>query len=225
MKNGGRLIYYITQYEHFFTCSLDFYICESLKIAWLINQAKFTSTFNIFVLVALYLIKSFGTQSFLTKFGLGLRNFKLCKNASFCQGFWFVSYYPPDFQYVTFLDFELWFIQRLSFSFQCKSQVFLQILPAVVCIKRQPPCKNDCVIFKSVNRPVNSTYKANVFNKILTFLTIFSVNVNIAVDTSMNSNTIVCGIILSGKYLYHSEISQMIYSADQLDSLCMVQIF
>ena len=37
-KNGRRLIYYIAQYEFFFTCSLDdLYICGSLKIAWQIN--------------------------------------------------------------------------------------------------------------------------------------------------------------------------------------------
>ena len=80
MKNGGRLIYYIAQYKHFFTCFLDYlYICESLKIAWLINQTKFSSTFKILVLVALCLIKCFGTQAFLTKFRLCLRNFKLCE--------------------------------------------------------------------------------------------------------------------------------------------------
>ena len=54
-KNGGRLIYYIAQYKHFFTCFLDLYICKSLKIAWLINQIKFSSTFKILVLVALCL--------------------------------------------------------------------------------------------------------------------------------------------------------------------------
>ena len=33
-KNGGRLIHYIAQYKHFFTCFLDYlYICKSLKIA------------------------------------------------------------------------------------------------------------------------------------------------------------------------------------------------
>ena len=69
-KNGGRLIYYIAQYKHFFTCFLDLYICKSLKIAWLINQTKFSSTFKILVLVALCLIKCFGTQSFLNKFRL-----------------------------------------------------------------------------------------------------------------------------------------------------------
>ena len=76
-----------------------------------------------------------------------------------------------------------------------------------------------------VNRPVNSTYKANIFNKFLTFLTNFSVNVNVAVDIAMNSNTIVCGKIASGKDLYHIETSQLIYSADQLDGLYMVPVF
>ena len=45
-KIGGRLIYDIPQYKHFFTCFLDYlYICESLKIAWPI-QTKFSSTFK-----------------------------------------------------------------------------------------------------------------------------------------------------------------------------------
>ena len=79
-KNGGSLIYYIAQYKHSFTCFLDYlYICKSLKIAWLVNQTKFSSTFKIILLVALCLIKCFGTQAFLTKFQLCLRNFKLCK--------------------------------------------------------------------------------------------------------------------------------------------------
>ena len=79
-KNGGRLIYYIAQYKHFFICFLDYLcICESLKIASIINQTKFSSTFEIIVLVALFLIKCFGTQAFLTKFRLCLRNFKLHK--------------------------------------------------------------------------------------------------------------------------------------------------
>ena len=44
-KNDGWFIYYIAQYKHCFTCSLDYlYICESLKIAWLVNQTKFSST-------------------------------------------------------------------------------------------------------------------------------------------------------------------------------------
>ena len=56
---------------------------------------------------------------------------------------------------------------------------------------REPPHKNDCVIFNSVNRPINSTYKANVFDKFLIFLTNFSINVYDAIHISMNSNTIV----------------------------------
>ena len=63
-----------------------------------------------------------------------------------------------------------------------KSLPLLLILPAAVCIMREPPCKNDCVIFNSVNRPVNSTYKANVLNKFLIFLTKFSVNVYVVID-------------------------------------------
>ena len=51
-----------------FKCSLDYlYICQSLKIACLINQTKVATTFKI-VLAALYLIKCFGTQALLTKF-------------------------------------------------------------------------------------------------------------------------------------------------------------
>ena len=70
---------------------------------------------------------------------------------------------------------------------------------------RKPPYKNNCLIFNSVNRPVNSTYKANVFNKFLISLTNFSVNVYVAVDISINSNTIICGKVSSGKDLYHIE--------------------
>ena len=105
------------------------------------------------------------------------------------------------------------------------SLALLLILPAAVCIMREPPYKNDCVIFNSVNRPVNSTYKANVFNKFLIFLTNFSVNVYVAIDISMNSNTIVCGKVPSGKDLYHIETSQLIYSADQSGGLCMMRVF
>ena len=68
---------------------------------------------------------------------------------------------------------------------------------------REPPYKNDCVIFNSVNRPVNSTYKANVFNKFLISLTNFSVNVYVATDISKNSNTIICGKIPFRKDLYY----------------------
>ena len=70
----------------------------------------------------------------------------------------------------------------------------------------QPLYKNDCVIFNSLNRPVNSTYKTNVFNKFFTFLNNFSVKVNVAID-----------IIHSGKGLYHIESSQLICGADQSD--------
>ena len=73
------------------------------------------------------------------------------------------------------------------------------VLSTAVCIMRQPLYKNDCVVFNSVNRPVNSTYIANVFNKFLTFLTNIFVNSNVAVDTSMNSNTVVCGKFPSRK--------------------------
>ena len=45
------------------------------------------------------------------------------------------------------------------------------------------------------------TYKASIFNKFLTFLTNFHVNVNVAVDISVNSNTVVCGKISSVKGL------------------------
>ena len=90
---------------------------------------------------------------------------------------------------------------------------------------REPPYKNDCVIFNSVNRPVNSTYKANVFNKFLISLTNFSVKVYVAIDISKNSNTIICGKIPSGKDLYYIETSQLIYSADQLGGLYMVRVF
>ena len=41
----------------------------------------------------------------------------------------------------------------------------------------------------------------------------------------MNSNTIVCGKVPSGKDLYHIETSQLIYSADQSGGLCMVGVF
>ena len=70
------------------------------------------------------------------------------------------------------------------------------------------------MIVNSVNRPVNSTYKASVSNKFL-ILTYFSVNVYVATDISMNSNTIVCEKVPSGKDLYHTETSRLIYSADQ----------
>ena len=222
-KNGGRLIQYIAQYKHFFTCFLDYlYICESLKIAWLINQTKFSSTFKILVLVALCLIKCFGTQAFLTKFRLCLRNFKLCEKCNLLLGLLvhfllstgFLIYYFFRFTALVFTNtFSFVFVFFGAFT-KYKSLALLLILPAAVCIMREPPYKNDCVIFNSVNRPVNSTYKANVFNKFLIFLTNFSVNVYVAIDISMNSNTIVCGKVPSGKDLYHIQISQLIYSAD-----------
>ena len=81
------------------------------------------------------------------------------------------------------------------------------------------------MIFNSLNRPVNSTYKANVFKKFLIFSTNFSVNVYLAIDISMNTNTTVCGKVPSGKDLYHIETSQLIYSADQSGGLCMVRVF
>ena len=81
------------------------------------------------------------------------------------------------------------------------------------------------VIFNSVDRPLNSTNKANVFNKFLTFISNFSVNFNVVVDISMNSNTKFCGKIPSPKVLYHIEASQLICSADQSSGLCMVQVF
>ena len=72
------------------------------------------------------------------------------------------------------------------------------------------------MIFNSVNRPVNSTYKTNVFNTFFTLLTNFSGNVNIAVDISMNSNTIVCGKFLSRKDSHYIETNQFTCSTDQL---------
>ena len=35
---------------------------------------------------------------------------------------------------------------------------------------QHPQYQNDCVIFNSVNRPVNSTNKTNVLTKFLAFL-------------------------------------------------------
>ena len=80
------------------------------------------------------------------------------------------------------------------------------------------------MIFNSLNRPVNSTYKANVFKKFLIFSTNFSVNVYLAIDISMNTNTTVCGKVPFGKDLYHIETSQLIYSAHRSGGLCMVQV-
>ena len=108
---------------------------------------------------------------------------------------------------------------------KCKSLALLLILPGAVCIIREPPYKNDCVIFNNVNRPVNSIYKANVFNKFLIFLTNFSVSVYVAIDISMNSNTTACGKVPSESDLYHIDTSQLISSADQSGGLCMVWVF
>ena len=224
----------IAQYKIFFICSLDYlYICGSLKIAWLINQTKFTSTFKIFVLAALYLIKCFGTQAFLTKFRLCLRYFKLCEKCNLLLGLLVHFLLSTGFLIYYFFRFiALVFTNTLSFVFvffgtftKYKSLALLLILPGALCIMREPLYKNHCVIFNSVNRPVNSTYKANVFNKFLIFLTNFSVNVYVAIDISMNSNTIVCGKVPSGKDLYHIETSRLIYSADQSGGLCMVRVF
>ena len=41
----------------------------------------------------------------------------------------------------------------------------------------------------------------------------------------MNSNTIVCGKLPSGKHLHHIEASQLICSADQSSGLCIVLVF
>ena len=58
-----------------------------------------------------------------------------------------------------------------------QSLLLLLILPKAVYIMREPPYKDDCLIFNSVNRPVNSAYKANVLNKFLNSLTDFSINI------------------------------------------------
>ena len=137
----------------------------------------------------------------------------------------FLMYYFFRF---TALDFTNYF--SLVFVFfgvftKYKSLALLLALPAAVCIMRESQYKNDCVVFNSVNRPVNSTYKVNVLNKSLIFLTNFPVNVYAAIDISMISNTIVCGKVPSGKHLYQIETSQLTYRADQSSGLCMVRIF
>ena len=142
-KNGGRLIHYIAQYKHFFTCFLDYlYICESLKIAWLINQTKFSSTFKILVLVALCLIKCFGTQAFLAIFRLCLRNFKLCEKCNLLLGLLvhfllstgFLIYYFFRFTALVFTNtFSFVFVFFGAFT-KYKSLALLLILPAAVCI-------------------------------------------------------------------------------------------
>ena len=165
------------------------------------------------VLVALCLIKCFGTQDFLTKFRLCLFFawiLSYAKNATFfgllvhfLLSIGFLIYYLFRFTALVFTNT----LSSVSVFFgaftKYKSQALLLILPAAACIMREPPYKNDCVIFNSVNRPVNSTYKANVFNKFLISLTNFSVNVYVAIDISINSNTIICGKVPSGKDLYH----------------------
>ena len=151
-------MYYTAQYKHFFTCSLDYlYICRSLKIAWLINQTKFTSNFKILVLVALYLIKCFGTQA--TKFHLCLRDLKLCEKCNILLGLSlstrFLIYYFLRFIALFFTNtFFFLFVFFGAFT-KYKYLAFLLILPAAVCITREPLYKNDCVIFNSVNRLVN----------------------------------------------------------------------
>ena len=87
---------------------------------------------------------------------------------------------------------------------------------------REPPYKSDCVISNSVNRPVNSTYKA-VFKKFLFSLINFFVNVHVAINILMNSNTVIYGKVPYGKGLYHIETSRLIYSGDQSGGLYMVR--
>ena len=96
------------------------------------------------------------------------------------------------------------------------------ILPAAAYIKQHPSNQNNRMAFNSVNGPVNSTNKANVLTS---FLTSISNSVNVTVDVPMISNTIVYRKIPSGKGLYHIRSSQLIYSANQLTSLCMVRVF
>ena len=159
-------------------------------------------------------------QAFLTKFLLWLRNFKLCEKCKllldllihFLLSTRFLIYYFFRFTALVFTNtFSFVFVFFGAFT-KYKSLALLLILPAAVCIMREPPYKNDCVIFNSVNRPVNSTYKANVFNKFLISLTNFSVNVYVAIDISKNSNIIICGKIPSGKDLYQIETSQLMVS-------------
>ena len=47
------------------------------------------------------------------------------------------------------------------------------ILPAAVCIMKHPAYQNDGETFNSVNGPVNSTCKVNVFNKVLIYVTVY----------------------------------------------------
>ena len=121
------------------------HIRGSLKIAWLINQTKFTSNFKIFVLVAFYFIKCFGTQAFLIKFRLCLRNLKLCENCNillwllvhFLLSTGFLIYYFFRFIALVFTStFSFLFVFFVAFT-KYKYQAFLLILPAAVCIMRQ----------------------------------------------------------------------------------------
>ena len=118
-KIGGRLIYDIPQYKHFFTCFLDYlYICESLEIAWLINQTKPSSPFKILALVALCLIKCFGTQACLTKFHLCLKNVKLCEKCNHLLGLLVYFILSTEFLIYYFFRFTpLVFTNTFSFVF------------------------------------------------------------------------------------------------------------
>ena len=128
-------------------------------------------------------------------FRLCLRNFKLCEKCNLLLGLLFHFLLPTRFlMYYFFRFIALVFTNTFSFVFvffgaftKCKSLGLLLILPAAVSIMWEPPYRKDCVIFNSVNRPVKSAYKANVFNKFLIFLTNFSVNVYVTIDISMNS--------------------------------------
>ena len=132
-----------------------------------------------------------------------------------------------------FSKFIASFLQKISFSFsfifcaftKYKSLAFLLTLPAAVYIMQYPSYQDNRVHFNSVNRPVNSNYKVNVFNRSLTFFNCFSGNVNVTVHISINSNTIVCGKTPSGNDSYYIETIQLICSADQLTGLCMVRVF
>ena len=132
-----------------------------------------------------------------------------------------------------FSKFIASFLQKLSFSLsfifcaftKYKSLAFLLTLLAAVYIMQYPSYQDNRVRFNGVNRPVNSNYKVNVFNRSLTFLNCFSGNVNVAVHISINRNTIVCGKTPSGNDSYYIETSQLICSSHQLTGLCMVRVF
>ena len=170
---------------------------------------------------------------FSTKFCICLRNFKLCEKYNLLLGLLvyfllstrFLIYYFFRFTALVFTNtFSSVFVFFGAFT-KYKSVALLLILPPAVWIMWEPPYKNNCVVFNSVNRPVNSTYKADVFNKFLISLTNFSVNVYVAIDISMNSNIIICGKVASGKDLYHIETSQLICIADQSGGLYVVWVF